>query len=502
MNATDTSPGDLAGDVAASGEPRRITFSLISHTNVGKTTLARTLLRRDVGEVRDQAHTTDLAESYLLIAAEGCELRLWDTPGFGDSVRLLARLRRQGQPIVWFIQQLWDRFADRPLWCSQQAALNVRAEADLVLYLVNAAEEPEEAGYVAPELELLAWIERPILLILNQTGGVEISPERMRERLEAWRRHVKPWPVVRDVLALDAFSRCWVQESLLFERAVDLLPAPARDSMQRLRKAWDRRNLEVFARSAAVTARYLAAAALDREMLPDRQDGLRKKVAGRGDKRQAMEALGQRLQSATEELMTTLIAIHGLEGRAVVEIERQIDAFLVEGEDLLAPETGALWGGVVSGALGGLAADVLSGGLTFGGGLVAGAILGAFGGAGLARGFQLAKGERQPTVAWAPAFLEQLVAQALLRYLAVAHFGRGQGEFQDLEASRHWQTAVAAVLRRSADDFAAAWKLASKQPEVTELAAALEPRIATALRRLLVESYPQAASLLSGRSSW
>ena len=30
-----------------------VTLSLVSHTNVGKTTLARTLLKRDIGEVRD-----------------------------------------------------------------------------------------------------------------------------------------------------------------------------------------------------------------------------------------------------------------------------------------------------------------------------------------------------------------------------------------------------------------------------------------------------------------
>ena len=36
--------------------PTRVALSLVSHTNVGKTTLARTLLRRDVGEVRDEAH--------------------------------------------------------------------------------------------------------------------------------------------------------------------------------------------------------------------------------------------------------------------------------------------------------------------------------------------------------------------------------------------------------------------------------------------------------------
>lgn len=36
----------------------KITISLISHTNIGKTTLARTLLKEDIGTVRDSAHTT------------------------------------------------------------------------------------------------------------------------------------------------------------------------------------------------------------------------------------------------------------------------------------------------------------------------------------------------------------------------------------------------------------------------------------------------------------
>ena len=38
----------------------RIHLSLVSHTNIGKTTLARTLLMRDVGEIADRAHVTNL----------------------------------------------------------------------------------------------------------------------------------------------------------------------------------------------------------------------------------------------------------------------------------------------------------------------------------------------------------------------------------------------------------------------------------------------------------
>jgi len=44
-----------------------IALSLIAHTNVGKTTLARTLLQRDVGEVRDEPHVTEQNEDHLLV---------------------------------------------------------------------------------------------------------------------------------------------------------------------------------------------------------------------------------------------------------------------------------------------------------------------------------------------------------------------------------------------------------------------------------------------------
>ena len=129
-----------------------VNLSLVSHTNAGKTTLARTLLRRDIGEVRDEAHVTEAAEAHtLLTAPEGEQLVLWDTPGFGDSVRLLKRLRQSSSPIGWMLTQLWDRFADRPFWSSQQAVHHVQQESDVVLYVANANEDPRVAAYVDAE---------------------------------------------------------------------------------------------------------------------------------------------------------------------------------------------------------------------------------------------------------------------------------------------------------------------------------------------------------------
>ena len=84
-----------------SSAPAAVRLSLISHTNVGKTTLARTLLRRDIGEVRDAAHVTEVAESHTLIKTpEGEALVLLTTHEVAaDALR--TKLSEVGVPNLW-----------------------------------------------------------------------------------------------------------------------------------------------------------------------------------------------------------------------------------------------------------------------------------------------------------------------------------------------------------------------------------------------------------------
>jgi len=477
-----------------------VTLSLISHTNVGKTTLARTLLRRDVGEVLDQAHVTDESEAHILIEADDHRLQLWDTPGFGDTVRLMRRLRGESQPLVWFLQQQWDRVADRPLWCSQQAVQNIRQEGDVVLYLVNAAEDPAGAGYVGLELDLLTSIEHPVLVLLNQVGEQTTTDLERR-----WREFVAPWPIVHDVLSLDAFTRCWPQESTMLERVARLLPADKQPAMQALTAAWNARNLELFATSRRHLATYLARAALDLEVAETSgaaeergtfrllTDAVKFSTV---DKQRAMRALGQRLDVATRELMDTLIAAHGLAGSSAARIEQR--HFQVRQRMPLNERSGAVAGAIVSGALGGLVADVAIGFLSFGGGMIAGGILGALGGSALARGYRLVGGMEEPSVRWSAQFLDLLVQQAVLRYLAVAHFGRGRGDYRDVEAQADWRATVDATLDRRQKRLGKLWTLAERSGSAAEerLTDDLEKIVDEAARAVLRRAYPDARALL------
>ena len=161
---------------------------------------------------------------------------------------------------------MWDRFADRPFWCSQQAMRNARDESDVVLYVVNVAEDPASAAYVESEMQILEWIGKPMLVLLNQLGPPRDATAD-RADVERWRAHLARFEDLRGVLPFDAFARCWVLESTLLEEIEAALPAEKRPAAARLREAWRVRDLDVFERSMQVIARQIAFVAADSEKL-------------------------------------------------------------------------------------------------------------------------------------------------------------------------------------------------------------------------------------------
>jgi hypothetical protein len=490
--------------VSDSTEPAgAISLSLISHTNAGKTTLARTLLGRDVGEVRDAPHVTLEATPFPLVqTAEGDLLTLWDTPGFGDSVRLVHRLRQTGSPIGWFLSQVWDRYQDRSFWLTQLAVRNVAEQADVVLYLVNAAEEPSDAGYLASELEVLEWLGKPVLVLLNQTGRPR---ERTAEEADGarWRAALAGAPHVREVLALDAFARCWVQEFVLFAAIDRVLPDASAPTFARLSRAWRDRRMIQFEAAMTALAAPIAQAACDRAILPAEPLATRlggsiglPNAARTQAQALAVREMGDRLDAGLRESTERLIAIHQLEGRAAAEVLQRVasdvhvDAPMDEGRT-------AVVSGVASGALAGLGADLAAGGLTFGAGMVVGAILGALGGAGVAHGVNVVRGKTESSVRWEEAFLDGLVTSSLLRYLAIAHYGRGRGEWKESEYPPFWRSLVVDAVVANQAQLAAVWARRSSDGGCERLEGSLRKTLSDMALGLLDQLYPGA--LATGR---
>ncbi len=170
----------------------------------------------------------------------------------------------------------------------------------------------------------------------------------------------------------------------------------------------------------------------------------------------ARTAMLDRLDESVRACTAELVVLHGLTGTASEDILRQVTTGF---ETQRAPDAdkASLWGGLVTGALGGLAADVAAGGLTFGAGAVLGGIAGALGARKLTQRYNEERGLAGGTVRWSDEFLEARLGAAIIRYLAVAHFGRGRGEFAASDPAPRWQAVVAAALAQRAAERAGLW---------------------------------------------
>ncbi|MEE4361197.1 MAG: DUF3482 domain-containing protein [Pseudomonadales bacterium] len=454
---------------------------LISHTNVGKTSLARTLLRRDVGEVLDSAHTTLENQLHELAhTPQGDRLLLWDTPGFGNSAKLRDRLRSERRPVGWFLGEVWDRATDRSLWCAQQAIRAARDDGDLILYLVNASEDPEFADYIAAELEILEWLEKPVIVLLNQLPPRSRRAER--ERLEAaWRSAVGRGPV-RRVLALDAYERCWLDESRLLTDAAALLEAEGRSAMERLLPLWQAERLQRFDAALEAVAGVLADIGCDREPLGRGQPGRLGRVA-------ALRRLTGRLERSVRQLDETLIALEGLDGAAAQRVSTALTETRAHGERP-SPTQGAA-GGAVAGAAGGAMIDLLFSGLSFGFFTALGASLSALAGW---RWCYQAVDKR--TLGWSAAFVKEATIEMTTRYLAVIHHGRARGRYEGVALDSWREPAVEAATREAAAIAPLADDLDRLSPDRTLVLDHARTAARRVITRALVQEYPHGSWLL------
>jgi hypothetical protein len=167
---------------------------------------------------------------------------------------------------------------------------------------------------------------------------------------------------------------------------------------------------------------------------------------------------------------------------------------MVQVQERVGEGRAAVLGGLVTGALAGLKADIATGGLTLGGGLLAGGLLGALGAAGLARGINVMRGGGPAWLGLSAEACVPLVEAALLRYLAVAHFGRGRGQWVEGEAPAHWVEVVREALAPQREALDAAWRTRSTRfdapDDAARIEAQIEPLLAGAARAALERLYP------------
>ena len=109
------------------------------------------------------------------------------------------------------------------------------------------------------------------------------------------------------------------------------------------------------------------------------------------------------------------------------------------------------------------------------------------------------RGKTQASLRWSDEFVAALVPAALLRYLAVAHYGRGRGEWTASEYPPFWRDAVARAIVSTGGVAAAVALRGDESCNVATLQAAWQRKLREIALAVFAELYPGAAAPMRSR---
>ena len=165
-------------------------IAVVGHTNVGKTSLLRTLTRqRSFGAIADSPGTTRHVESIDLRLGGAIAVRYYDTPGLEDAAALqqyLKNLPGEGTPVERVRAFLAGPEAHAAF--EQEAkVLRTLLKVDAAIYVIDCREE------VLPkyryEIEILSACGKPVMPVLNFLRDGHSHEAQWREVLAAYHLH-------------------------------------------------------------------------------------------------------------------------------------------------------------------------------------------------------------------------------------------------------------------------------------------------------------------------
>lgn len=344
---------------------RAIRLAVVGHTNVGKTSLLRTLTG-DVsfGEVSHRPSTTRHVEGARLSVDGEALVELYDTPGLEDAIALLDYLERLDRPGERLdgparLTRFLEGSEARQRFEQEAKVMRQLLDSDAGLYVID-AREPVLAKY-RDELAVLASCGKPLLPVLNFVSAQQHREPEWREALSRLGLHA----LVRfDSVAPPEDGGRRLYESLA------LLLESARPRLERLIDDQEKQR----------TAKRHSAARLIAELLIDCAACRRSVETTADQEQQAVEALRKAVRQREQQCVEALLKLYAFRKDDV----SSSDFPLMDGrwgDDLFNPETLKLMGvrvggGVAAGAAAGAGVDLMVGGVTLGAAALVGAIAG------------------------------------------------------------------------------------------------------------------------------
>lgn len=275
-----------------------IAIAVVGHTNVGKTSLLRTLTRQgSFGEVSARPGTTRHVERIDLRIDGQAAVRFFDTPGLEDAVALQHYLRSLPGEFANPVERVRNFLAGpeaHAAYEQEAKVLRTMLEVDAAVYVIDCRQDvlPKYRS----EIELLCACARPVMPVLNFIAASAERADAWRALLAGFNLHV--W------MQFDAVAPFVGAERQLFQDLCVLLRARQAE-LQAVVAELERQGAARRAAAATLVARLLVHAAALRHPVP------REALASPGGREQALAQFRDQLAEATQKCVQAVLGVYG-----------------------------------------------------------------------------------------------------------------------------------------------------------------------------------------------
>ncbi|WP_020408209.1 DUF3482 domain-containing protein [Hahella ganghwensis] len=359
-------------DQVAEMDSRAISVAVVGHTNAGKTSMMRTLLRdAGFGQVAISPGTTRHVEGGSLLIQGEVALKLYDTPGLEDSIGLLEAIENidfeEGRRrLQLFLEQL----PEDTEFDQEAKVIRQLLEDDLIFYVIDCREPV--LGKYRDELKIIAMAAKPVIPVLNFIQD-DLS------QVDAWKHSLADLGL-HAVVEFDTVIFNFEDEKRLYQK-MQALMASYHDLIQRLIDSRQRQWNEQIRAAQRAIAELMVNVTAYRQGLPSKQasnevrDSLETKESWENK-----DSFHRLIRRAEEQSIRTMLNIFGFDEKDV----KNEDLPITNGKwelDLFDPVNLKEFGldagsNAAKGAAVGVGIDAMTGGLTLGAAAALGAAAG------------------------------------------------------------------------------------------------------------------------------
>lgn len=214
----------------------KIRITIAGHTNTGKTTLIRTLMKSSVGEVGDSPNVTKKGEAYFY---DSLQATFVDTPGFRFAGICNMYLDGKSEDPDFKLPKKWQEKIALDL-----DAINTIKDSDVVIYVGGLRVVPDD-GY-EEEMAVVRKLQPKVIGLLNQAHSQleASSQEELDHRIKLWKSTFNQHGV-ENVVVFDAHWDKPSKLNLLYENISQVLSEEQNKVFSLGLKAFKERQYEI-----------------------------------------------------------------------------------------------------------------------------------------------------------------------------------------------------------------------------------------------------------------